>query len=67
MLGHLEEQILLVVLGLQKHNEKAYGLLIFKKLKDMGVSLVNGSVYNKLPIHNSGYWFTQDGKSVKFY
>lgn len=48
MLGHLEEQILIIILNLQKHSEKVYRLLIFNKLKDIDVSIVNGSIYNTL-------------------
>lgn len=48
MLGHLEEQILIIILKLQKHSEKVYGLLIFNKLKDIDISIINGTVYNTL-------------------
>ena len=48
MLGHLEEQVLTIVLKLQKVNEKAFGLLIFDKLIGIGINVVNGTVYNTL-------------------
>ncbi len=54
-LGHLEEQILLVVLGLEKANEKAYGLVIVDRLKGLAVEVVNGTVYNVLSrLENKG-------------
>ncbi len=48
-LGYLEEQILVVILILQKYNEQAFGLLVFNKFKNLyNIEVVNGTVYNTL-------------------
>ncbi|KAF0233617.1 MAG: PadR family transcriptional regulator [bacterium] len=55
MLGHLEENVLLAVLELEKTDEGAFGLSVFYKLKVNGIGVVNGSVYNTLDrLENKG-------------
>lgn len=48
MLGHLEESVLLAVLELEKTDAGAFGLSVFNRLKDFGINVVNGTVYNTL-------------------
>jgi PadR family transcriptional regulator, regulatory protein PadR len=48
MLGHLEESTMLAVLELENTNGGAFGLAVFNRLKELGVHVVNGTVYNTL-------------------
>lgn len=48
MLGHLEESVLVAVLELEKTDGGAFGLSVFNKLKELGINVVNGTVYNTL-------------------